>query len=100
MVYNQLTIGKATSRYPWVKGEFYNDILQTLLSRSYTSLEWAINSPPKPHAFNSLPLQSSLPGGSNYNNNYSRISELVNSPQEENISVSYTHLTLPTKRIV
>lgn len=26
--------------------------------RSYGSLEWALNSPPKPHAFVSLPLQS------------------------------------------
>lgn len=62
MVYKQLVQGKATSRYPWAKGEFYSDVLQTLLSRSYTSLEWAINSPPKPHAFTSLPLQSVLGG--------------------------------------
>ena len=60
LVYQQLVEGKATSRYPWTKGEFYSDVLQTLLSRSYTSLEWAINSPPKPHAFTSLPLQSGV----------------------------------------
>lgn len=29
-----------------------------LLNRNYISLEWALNSPPKPHAFVSLPLQS------------------------------------------
>jgi hypothetical protein len=29
-----------------------------LLNRSYNSLEWALSSPPKPHAFVSLPLQS------------------------------------------
>lgn len=28
--------------------------------RAYTSLEWCLNSPPKPHAFASLPLQSGL----------------------------------------
>ena len=37
-----------------------SDTLQILLNRSYSSLEWALNSPPKPHAFVSLPLQSSL----------------------------------------
>ena len=35
-------------------------ILQTLLNRSYNSLEWAFTSPPKPHAFVSLPLSTSF----------------------------------------
>lgn len=35
-------------------------VLQTLLMRAYTSLEWCLNSPPKPHAFASLPLQSDI----------------------------------------
>ena len=50
--------GKATSRYLWLTPQFYYDLLQTLLSRVYNSLEWGLNSPPKPHAFTSLPLQS------------------------------------------
>ena len=58
ILYIQLTEGKATSRYPWLTPQFYSDILQTLLNRSYNSLEWCLNSPPKPHAFVSLPLQS------------------------------------------
>ena len=58
LVYLQLVAGKAASRYPWLTLEFYTDILQGLLSRSYSSLEWALSSPPKPHAFDSLPLQS------------------------------------------
>ena len=58
IVYVQLVEGKATSRYPWLTPQFYSDILQTLLNRSYNSLEWALSSPPKPHAFVSLPLQS------------------------------------------
>jgi len=58
IVYVQLVEGKASSRYPWLTPQFYSDSLQTLLNRSYNSLEWALNSPPKPHAFVSLPIQS------------------------------------------
>jgi cytochrome c oxidase subunit 1 len=58
IVYVQLVEGKAASRYPWLTPQFYSDSLQTLLNRSYNSLEWALSSPPKPHAFVSLPLQS------------------------------------------
>ena len=58
ILYVQLVEGKATSRYPWLTPQFYSDSLQTLLNRSYNSLEWALTSPPKPHAFVSLPLQS------------------------------------------
>ena len=42
--------------------QFYSDTLQTMLNRAYNSLEWCLNSPPKPHAFVSLPLQSTVPG--------------------------------------
>ena len=58
ILYVQLVEGKATSRYLWLTPQFYYDLLQTLLSRVYNSLEWGLNSPPKPHAFTSLPLQS------------------------------------------
>ena len=58
ILYVQLVEGKATSRYPWLTPQFYSDGLQTLLNRSYNSLEWCLKSPPKPHAFVSLPLQS------------------------------------------
>ena len=60
LVYNQLVEGKSVSRYPWLTPQFYTDFLQSLLNRSYNSLEWALNSPPKPHAFVSLPLQSNI----------------------------------------
>ena len=60
IVYAQLVEGKSTTRYPWMTPQFYTDTLQALLNRSYPSLEWALSSPPKPHAFVSLPLQSSL----------------------------------------
>lgn len=58
VVYSQLVYGKAVSRDIWAGIEFYTDYLQNMLKRSYSSLEWALNSPPKPHAFVSLPLQS------------------------------------------
>lgn len=60
ILYVQLVEGKATSRYPWLTPQFYSDSLQTLLTRAYNSLEWCLNSPPKPHAFVSLPLMSAL----------------------------------------
>ena len=62
IVYWQLVEGKAVSRYYWLTSQFYTDVLQTQLNRAYDSIEWAINSPPKPHAFVSLPLQSMFKG--------------------------------------
>lgn len=58
IVYVQLIEGKAASRYPWSTAQYFTDTLQALLNRSYPSLEWALTSPPRPHAFVSLPLQS------------------------------------------
>jgi cytochrome c oxidase subunit 1 len=58
IIYIQLVEGDVTSRYPWLVPEFYSDLFQTLFSRNYISLEWALDSPPKPHAFVSLPMQS------------------------------------------
>lgn len=60
IVYIQLTIGNVTSKYPWLTPQFYSDLFQTLFNRNFNSLEWSLNSPPKPHAFVSLPLQSSF----------------------------------------
>lgn len=58
LVYMELVEGKPVFRNIWLSVQFYTDTLQSLLGRSYSSLEWALNSPPKPHAFVSLPLQS------------------------------------------
>lgn len=60
IVYSQLIEGKVASRNPWLTPGFYTDILQANLNRCYSSLEWGLSSPPKPHAFVSLPLQSKL----------------------------------------
>jgi cytochrome c oxidase subunit 1 len=59
IVYIQLVQGEYAGRYPWSIPQFYTDSLRALLNRSYPSLEWSVSSPPKPHAFVSLPLQSS-----------------------------------------
>lgn len=58
IIYQQLVYGKAVSRNPWMVPQYYEDSLQALLNRSYTSLEWCLTSPPKPHPFINLPLQS------------------------------------------
>lgn len=58
IVYLQLVGNKNLSRYPWYAPPVFYDYLQLLLSRLYTSLEWCLNSPPKVHAFVSLPLSS------------------------------------------
>jgi cytochrome c oxidase subunit II len=60
IVYIQLTQGKTESRYPWYYPQFFTDFLQVLLNRIYSTLEWCLNSPPKPHAFVNLPLQSNV----------------------------------------
>lgn len=58
IIYMQLVEGELTSKYPWLIPEFFSDLFQTLFNRNYVSLEWALDSPPKPHAFVSLPIQS------------------------------------------
>ena len=60
ILYVQLIEGKATSRYLWLIPGFSIDTFQALLLRNTDSLEWAPSSPPKPHAFTSLPLQSEI----------------------------------------
>jgi cytochrome c oxidase subunit 1 len=60
IVYIQLIEKKISSRNPWLNLPFFFDILQGSLSRNASSLEWALSSPPKPHAFVSLPLQSGI----------------------------------------
>lgn len=58
ILYLQLVEGEQTQRYPWLTPQFFGDLFQTLFNRNYNSLEWTLTSPPKPHAFVSLPLQS------------------------------------------
>lgn len=60
ILYVQLVEGKSISRYPWSIPQFYYDILRLEMVRFYESLEWGLISPPKPHAFVSLPSQSGI----------------------------------------
>jgi cytochrome c oxidase subunit 1 len=60
ILYTQLTKGKYVFNYVWYTAPFFRDSLQSLLIRAYSSLEWCLSNPPKPHAFTSLPLQSSM----------------------------------------
>jgi len=58
ILYMQLVYGKAVSRNPWEEIKFYSDTLRHLISRVSNSLEWNLNSPPMPHPFVNLPIQS------------------------------------------
>ena len=60
ILYIQFTQGEYSGRDYWLNSEFFGDVILSKLSRVYESLEWSLNSPPKPHAFVSLPLQSTL----------------------------------------
>ena len=60
IIYMQLVEGSVASRYPWLVPEFCFDLFQTLFNRNYISIEWGLQSPPKPHAFVSLPMQSNF----------------------------------------
>ena len=86
----QLTKGEESSRYPWLTPQFYSDILRALLERAYDSLEWGLNSPPRPHSFASLPLQSgnldhikdAKPSGSSITDNIPSADDLALFKQE------------------
>jgi hypothetical protein len=60
IVYKQITNNLVAPKFPWLKGQLFSDTFQILFIRNNFSLEWSLNSPPKPHAFASLPLQSSI----------------------------------------
>jgi hypothetical protein len=57
-----LTILFWTRAFP----QLFSDYLRILKYKCAPGLEWALSNPPKPHAFTSLPLQSST--GSSGNN--------------------------------
>jgi cytochrome c oxidase subunit 1 len=58
ILYTQLAHGKSVSRNPWERIKHFNDTLRYLINRCSSSLEWNLNSPPMPHPFVNLPLQS------------------------------------------
>jgi cytochrome c oxidase subunit 1 len=58
IVYIQLVEEEFVGRSPWKFPAGYTDNIQEDLNRNSPGLEWALSSPPKPHAFTSLPSQS------------------------------------------
>ena len=60
ILYNQLVYGISFERSINTLLGFHFDILRIFYQRCYISIEWCLNSPPKPHAFTSLPLGSTL----------------------------------------
>jgi hypothetical protein len=60
--------GKAIFGYPWAVLQLFSDYLRILKDKCAPGLEWALHNPPKPHAFTSLPLQSSVNGGGSEDN--------------------------------
>jgi len=60
IVYLQLVKGKAIYGYIWAVPQLFSDYYRILKDRCSPGLEWALHNPPKPHAFTSLPLQSSF----------------------------------------
>jgi len=83
ILFNQLTSGEASSRDPWAADSFFHDALQKAISRVSASIEWAISSPPSPHSFPSLPLQS-LMGKGNSNNTDDSVSNNNESVSDNN----------------
>lgn len=59
-LYQLLVKGTALSRNIWSYPQHFTDHLQWLLSRAHGSIEWCLNSPPKPHPFVSLPVQGKI----------------------------------------
>jgi cytochrome c oxidase subunit 1 len=59
IVYAQLKGDLYPTRNLWSISGFYTDTLRAINNKASTSLEWVLTSPPNPHAFVSLPLQSS-----------------------------------------
>ena len=58
VLYKQLSDGKPAPRNSWHTTKFFTDTLRSWINRTNSSIEWCLNSPPKAHAFVSLPLQS------------------------------------------
>ena len=78
IVYLQLVKGKAVYGYPWAVPQLFSDYLRILKDKCAPGLEWALSNPPKPHAFTSLPLQSS--SASDLNKINSKLDTFENTP--------------------
>ena len=73
--------------------------LQTLLNRSYNSLEWALNSPPKPHAFVKVTLQSFFKSPFTMYSKGKSINELADDKEAEWEKLEYNRTRYDTKEL-
>jgi heme/copper-type cytochrome/quinol oxidase subunit 1 len=60
ILYVQLTRGEPVTRNIWKLIEWFQDVLNWISNRTAHSIEWLLNSPPKPHSFVNLPITSSI----------------------------------------
>jgi cytochrome c oxidase subunit 1 len=100
ILYIQLTEGKSSSRDQWQRAPVFYDTTILNLRRISSSLEWCLNSPPKPHAFVNLPVTSNNIGV------YSKIDSFqahpfhLVSPSPWPIATALTLLTLTTSGVL
>ena len=73
--------------------------LQTLLNRSYNSLEWALNSPPKPHAFVKVTLQSFFKSPFTMYSKGKSINELADDKEAEWEKLDYDRTHYDSKKL-
>jgi cytochrome c oxidase subunit 1 len=98
ILYVQLVEGKSATRNPWKLPAVFDDIIRWNLNRVSTSLEWTLNSPPKPHSFINLPITSNV-SYSNIGNYQAHPYHLV-SPSPWPIITSISLLTLTTSGVL
>jgi len=60
ILYLLLVSGKCLTRNGLLNMELFSDYLRWLLYKNNESIEWCLDSPPKPHPFNSLPIEGNL----------------------------------------
>jgi cytochrome c oxidase subunit 1 len=104
IVYSQLVHGKAVYGYPWAVHPIFSDYYRILKEKTSPGLEWALNNPPKPHAFTSLPLQSEDPASiaitAIANTATNNLTEIVNCLHYtwETVSVNYIKINCDAPR--
>ena len=62
ITYFALIEGKTENLFVEAVKEFFFDTIQLITGRNFFSIEWALDGPPAPHSFVTLPAQSDLSG--------------------------------------
>ena len=58
VLYLQLKAGKIITNSVRLSSIYYKNLILILINRIKPSIEWSLSSPPRPHAYVSLPIQS------------------------------------------